>query len=101
MQLKYARLVLFYYHYIQTTAACHVLQRLQGGVGREALADAARPGVADAVGAAQAAGECGTNMCGVHQVISRDDLHCIDIHIHILIIIIFIIIHISYIVKAS
>jgi len=34
--------------------ACHVLQRLQGGVGREALADAARPGVANVV-AVQAA----------------------------------------------
>jgi len=31
------------------TAACHVRKPLHGGVGREALADAARPGVADAV----------------------------------------------------
>jgi len=47
---------------MQMTAAGHVQQVLQGGVGREALADAARPGVADAVDS-QAAGECGTNMC--------------------------------------
>jgi len=49
---------------MQTTTACHILQRLQGGLGREALADAARPGGADAV-VRQAAGECGTNMCVV------------------------------------
>jgi len=33
--------------HVVMTAACHAHQRLQGGVGREALADAARPGVAD------------------------------------------------------
>jgi len=46
---------------MQLTTACHILQNVQGGVGREALADAASPGVADAV-VGQAAGEGGTNM---------------------------------------